>query len=112
MPYKPSFIIVIRISGAVFMPQKKDNVMMIDTSMDWERRLSYKEKHAGWEIFKYLYWGIYVFVVGCMLVIASQASGVINMVALSGWAVVMFAIFLVIYGFVLSLHYKLMKKHG
>jgi len=61
-------------------------------------------------VFRYLYWGIYVFVVGCMLVLASNAP--FNAALLAGWVAVLLAIFLVIYGFVISLHHKLMKRHG
>jgi hypothetical protein len=88
----------------------RGNVMVVDSSMDWERRLSYKEKEAGWIVFRYLYWGLYVFVVGCMLVIAGLSAP--NVTVFVGWAVIILAVFLVVYGFVESLHHRLMRKHG
>ena len=36
----------------------------------------------------------------------------VNMVVFGGWAAILLAMFLVVYGFVLSLHSKLMRKHG
>lgn len=83
--------------------------MRVDNSIDWERKLDYAQKKSGWEVFKYLYWGIYVFVIGSML-IALGAS--VSLTTIAGWAAVLLAMFLVIYGFVLSLHNTLMKKHG
>ena len=88
----------------------RGSVMKVDNSIDWERRLSYAEKHAGWEIFRYLFWGIYVFVVGLMLIISGYTLP--NMLVFAGWATVLLAIFLVVYGFVVSLHHRLMRRHG
>ncbi len=85
-------------------------VMKIDSSMDWERHLTYREKEAGWTVFRFLFWGIYVFVLGCMLIIAGFTAP--NLMIFGGWALVLLAVFLVVYGFVSSLHYRLMRKHG
>ena len=84
--------------------------MRVDNSIDWERKLDYAQKKSGWEVFKYLYWGIYIFVIGGMLDKRRRHGPQPHAVA--GWAAVLLAMFLVIYGFVVSLHHKLMKKHG
>ncbi len=111
MTYKPSFALLYSV---LLMAERRGasrgSVMKVDTSLDWERRLSYAEKGAVWDIFRYLYWGIYAFVVGCMLVIAGYTSP--NPLVFAGWALIMLAVFLVIYGFVTSLHRRLMKRHG
>jgi hypothetical protein len=75
-----------------------------------ERWLSYRERHAGLKVFGCIYWAIYAFVVGAMLVVAGYAALSVTLIA--GWSAILFAIFLVIYGFVISLHHKLMRKHG
>ena len=90
--------------------ESRGSVVRVDNSIDWERKLDYAEKRSGWEIFRYLYWGIYVFVVGCMLVIAGYMSP--NPVVFAGWGVILLAVFLVVYGFVTSLHHRLMRRHG
>ncbi len=89
---------------------RRGNVMRIDSSMDWERRLSYKEKEAGWIVFRYLFWALYVFVVGCMLVVTGLTAARLTFIA--GWAAIILAVFMVVYGFTQSLHHRLMRKHG
>ena len=88
----------------------RGSVVRVDNSIDWERRLEYRERHAGWEVFRYLYWGIYIFVIGCMLIIGGFEQ--VNLMLFAGWATILLAIFLVIYGFVVSLHHRLMRRHG
>ncbi len=89
------------------MAEKKNaTVITIDPSLEYERMLHYREKHSGWEIFRALFWGIYLFVVGVMVL--SGISG--N--TLYGLAITTFAVFLIIYGFTISLHLKLIKKYG
>ena len=88
-----------------------ESIITLRPKEHWpKRKLEYKEKHAGWEIFRYLYWGIYVFVIGCMLVIAGYTMP--NLIVFTGWAVILLAVFLVVYGFVTSLHHRLMRRHG
>ncbi len=85
---------------------KEKNVITIDPSLQYERLLHYKEKHSGWEVFKYLYWGIYLFVVGLLILVG------ISDTLLYGLAITIFSVFVIIYGFTVSLHLKLMKKYG
>jgi hypothetical protein len=88
----------------------RGSVMLVDNSMDWERKLSYAEKHSGFEIFKFLYWGIYAFAVGCMLVVGGYIG--FSIIIIAGWTLVLLSIFMVIYGFVISMHQRLMRRHG
>lgn len=89
------------------MPKEK-SVVTIDPSMQYERMLHYKEKHSGWIIFNALYWGIYVFAIGILLL-----SGVVNTLSgFFGWVLVLGAIFFIVHGFTNALHLKLMKHHG
>lgn len=90
------------------MAQGKKNVITIDPSLQYERMLHYKEKHSGWIIYRSVYWGIYVFVLGALLL-----SGAVSTTqGFFGWALLLGAIFLIVNGFAQSLHLKLMKVHG
>ena len=90
------------------------NIMVIDPTLEYERRLKYMEKHAVWEIFKTIYWGIYIFVIGLMLLVFYKASptATINVYSFFGWALVLFAIFYILFGFSASLHLRLMRKYA
>ena len=89
-------------------------VMVIDPSMQYERRLRYMEKHAGWEIFKMVFWGVYVFIMGLILLVYNKSPPTpnISIYGFFGWGLTLFAIFLIIYGFSISLHLKLMRKYA
>ncbi len=90
------------------MPKEKPSVITIDPSLQYERMLHYKEKHSGWIIYNSVYWGIYLFAIGILLV-----SGTVTSVAgFFGWALMLLAIFVIVHGFTSSLHLKLMKHHG
>ena len=101
------------------MALKKTEVV-VDPRLLYDRMLSYKEKHAGWAIFKALYWAIYIFAIGAFLLYVTQSAAnatnfnamQINWAQFVGFALVLLAIFLAIFGLVESLHLKLMKKHG
>ena len=82
--------------------------------MEYSRRLHYMEKHSGWMIFKSIYWGIYVFLLGVLLltVYGSSTGFMVSPASFVGWALVLFAIFYIVFGFTTSLHLKLMKKHA
>ncbi len=77
---------------------------------DTERWLSYREKHASLNVFACVYWAIYALVVGFMI-IATAYNGA-NLVVIVGLSMVLFAFFLVIYGLVIAMHHRLMRKHG
>jgi hypothetical protein len=90
------------------MAEKKRNVISIDPALQYERMLHYKEKHSGWVIYKSVFWGVYIFILGALLLTKITLVGA----AFFGWAFVLFAIFYIVNGFASSLHLKLMKKHG
>lgn len=95
------------------MPTKADktmrrNVVMIDSSIDWERQLEMMEKRSGFEIFNSIYWGLYLFTLGLLLLSGRNLSDKL----LVGISVTILAVFVIVYGFVLSLHYKFLKKHA
>jgi hypothetical protein len=90
------------------MAERKRNVITIDSTMQHERMLRYKEKHSGWVIYKSVFWGMYVFILGLLLLTRVALTGP----AFFGWAFVLFAIFFIVNGFASALHLKLMKKHG
>ncbi len=97
------------------MPDRKNRqVMVIDPTLQYERMLHYKEKHAVWEIFKVVFWGIYIFIIGLILLIFYRNSPgtALSPEAFFGWALTLFAIFFIVYGFSISLHLKLMKKYA
>ena len=83
----------------------------IDPTLQMQRRLNYREKESGWEVYRAVYWGIYVFILGVLLLTAYPRS-IPSAAGFMGWALVLLAMFVIVYGFVLSLHLKLMKKHA
>ncbi len=86
------------------------NVVTIDPTLAYERMLHFNEKHSGWHIFRALYWGIYVFVLG--LILLADVPALVSIPSFFGWTLVLGAIFFIVYGFVTSLHLKLMKRHA
>ena len=86
------------------------HVVTIDPTMQYSRRLHYREKEGGWTIYKTIYWGIFVFVLGIILV--TFVPSTISTTAFIGWALILFAMFLIIYGLTSSLHFKLMRRYG
>lgn len=91
------------------MAERKVTVT-INPEMQYRRELQYKEKLSGWQVFKAVYWSIYIFIIGVLLL--TIVPQVLNTTAFAGWALALLAMFIVVYGFVISLHLKLMKKHG
>lgn len=90
------------------MAEKKRDVISIDPTLQYQQMLHYKEKHSGWIVYRAVYWGIYVFVLGLLLLSGVAATAA----TFFGWAFVLFALFFIVNGFAESLHLKLMKKHG
>ena len=91
------------------MPDHK-TIVTIDPTLQFQKSLHYKEKESGFEVYKAVYWGIYVFVLGVLLL--TLVPHVLTFIGFVGWALVLGAMFVMVYGFVLALHLKLMKKHA
>ena len=95
------------------MPEKasgKRMIVTIDPTLQYARELHYKEKHSGWQIFKAVYWSIFIFVIGLMLAtLVPQPMTIYNFL---GFSLVILALFVILYGFSESLHMKLMKRYA
>lgn len=76
----------------------------------YKRHLHYLEKHSGWHIFKGIFWGIYLFILGLLLI--SLVPTNLSYTDFLGWALILLSFFVVIYGFTTSLHSKLMKRYA
>lgn len=88
----------------------KEKAVLIDPDLYMKRMLHYREKHAGWYIFKAVYWAIYVFIVGLFFMVQSVQGYPVAFTF--GSALVLLAVMMVVYGFVNALHNKLMKKYA
>ena len=89
---------------------EKKTVITVDPSMQYSRMLHYREKHSGWEIYKAVYWGIYFFILGLLLL--SQGTSLSLLSGFFGWALLIFSLFMIVFGFASALHLKLMKKYA
>jgi hypothetical protein len=89
---------------------KGKNVVVIDPQLVVERMLHYRERHQGWHIFRSVYWGIYLLVIGTFLMFYSQLGFTINM--FFGSSLILFAVMLILFGLTEALHHKLMKRYG
>ena len=86
---------------------EKKTVVTIDPSMQYSRQLHYAEMHSGWHVFRAVYWSIYILFVGLILY-----TGNMNTEHFFGIAVMLLALFYIVYGFSTSLHLKLMKRYA
>ncbi|MGC8479349.1 MAG: hypothetical protein ACP5M9_01630 [Candidatus Micrarchaeia archaeon] len=75
-----------------------------------KRMLHYKERHSGWHIFQSVYWGIFLFVFGIILILQPTLGYTVEFAA--GLVLIILSLMVVIYGFVIALHLKLLKKYG
>jgi len=94
------------------MAEKKPEklIVTLDPSMEYSRRLHYNEKHSGWAIYRAIYWSIYLFVFGVLLYTLVPAGMPVS--GFIGLAIMLLAIFVIVYGFTSSLHLKLMKRYA
>ncbi len=92
----------------------KRQVMLIDPTLQYERRLKFNEKHAGWEVFKMVFWGTYILIMGLILLVFNsvQPTPIISFYAFFGWGLTLFAVYFMLYGLSISLHLKLMRKYA
>jgi hypothetical protein len=89
---------------------ERKNIITVDPELFYKRRLHYMEKHSGWHIFRAIYWGIYIFIIG--MILATLVPGTISYPLYFGWVLILFSLFLIVYGFASALHIKLMKKYA
>ena len=87
----------------------KENVVL-DPEPYMERMLHYREKHSAWYIFQSIYVGIYFFIVGSLFVLQGQTK--YDTRQTFGISLVILSFMVIVYGFVMSLHAKLMKRYG
>jgi uncharacterized membrane protein YjfL (UPF0719 family) len=78
----------------------------------FDRMLGYQARHAGWIIFRSVYWALYLLLLGMLLLFYSIQNISISLQVFFGWAFSILAIMIIIYGAVEVLHHKLMKKYG
>ncbi len=89
---------------------EKKTIVTIDPSLEYQRRMDYMERNAGWEIFKGVYWSIYIFVIGAILF--AYVPGKFTQTEFLGLAVMLLAMFYVVYGFAIGLHSRTIKEDG
>lgn len=93
------------------MPKdSRRNIVIVDPEMVMERLLKYREKHQGWSIFFAIYWSIYLFVIGLLLLYYSQIGFTVPV--FFGSAIIIFAVMLILYGMTQALHHKFMRRYG
>jgi hypothetical protein len=90
-------------------PEKRRIIVEIDPKEEYARHLHYMEKHSGWQMFKSLYWAVFIFISGAILI---YTNGIIDLGVYFGIMLMLFAIFIMVYGFAKALHYKFIKKYG
>ncbi|MCL5433685.1 MAG: hypothetical protein M1538_01755 [Candidatus Marsarchaeota archaeon] len=88
---------------------KEKQIIVVDPSKFYERRLKYEEKHSMWEGFKAVYWSIYILSLGLYL-LYPYPNSTVNDTSFFGMALVLFAFFYIIFGLTKMLHLKLMKR--
>jgi hypothetical protein len=75
-----------------------------------QRMLRYQEKHAGWAIFRTIYWSIFLLMLSVLLV-SYQTFG-FTLQTFLGITLFVFSLMLIVFGFTQALHYRLMRKIG
>ncbi len=88
----------------------KRNMLVLDPEQSYKRHLHYLEKHSGWHIFRAIYVGIYLFIMGILL--ATLVPNTLSYHLYIGWGLMLLALFVIIYGFTTALHLRLMKRYA
>lgn len=74
--------------------------------------LNYRVRHAGWIVFRSVYWAMYLMMLGVLLLFYGFQQVSVSLQVFAGWALALFAVMIIIYGAVEMLHNKLMRKYG
>ena len=86
--------------------------MRVERKDAFDRMLDYQMRHAGWIIFRSIYWSIYLLFLGTTLLYYSTRNLNISLQTFGGFALSLLAIMLIVYGFTETLHHKLMKTYS
>ena len=78
----------------------------------FDRMLEYQARHAGWIIFRSVYWALYLMLLGILLIYYSAKGISISLQVFFGWAFTVLAVMIVVYGAAETLHHKLMRRYG
>jgi len=78
----------------------------------FDRMLAYNDKHAGWIVFRSIYWSMYLLMVGFTLLWYSLQNMQLSLQLFVGYAFSIAAIMMIVYGFAETLHHKLMRKYA
>ena len=85
---------------------------MARPTSDFDRMLAYRDRHAGWIVFRSVYWAIYLLLIGTVLLIASGSGVQLATQTFLGIALFILAIMIIVYGAAEVLHHKLMRRYG
>ena len=78
----------------------------------FDRMLDYNVKHAGWIIFRSVYWAMYLLMMGVLLLYYAAHNVAISLQVFAGLAFSILAMMVIVFGFSEVLHHKLMRKYG
>jgi hypothetical protein len=92
------------------MAERRTTIITIDPELSYKRKLHYQEKHSGWNIFRGIFWGMYLFIIG--IILATLVPATMSVPQFLGWAMILSAFFVIIFGFASALHLKLMKRYA
>ena len=96
--------------NALISGKHGERVVLIDPTLLMDRLLHYREKHSGWNIFRFMYWSIYLIVIAMMLIYYDELGFTQNL--FFGTAILILAIMLILFGLTEALHNKFLQKYG
>lgn len=90
--------------------REKREIIMLDPTLLMDRILHYRERHSGWNVFRYVYWSIYLTTIAIMLLGYDEIGFTWN--TFLGSSIIILVVMLIVYGLTTALHNKLLKKYG
>lgn len=79
---------------------------------DFDRLLDYLAKSSGWIVFRSVYWALYLFLLGILLLYYSVKGISLSLQLFFGWAFTLLGLMIIFYGAAETLHNKLMRKYS
>jgi hypothetical protein len=79
---------------------------------DFDRLLDYLAKSSGWIVFRSVYWALYLFLLGILLLYYSAKGISLSLQLFFGWAFTLLGLMIIFYGAAETLHHKLMRKYS